>query len=369
MTKLEIPFFDLGLLNEQLAEDFARAYSKVFKSGRYVLGSELEAFESEFARYCEVKHCVGVGNGLDALHLALRAHGIGQGDEVLVPSNTFVATWLAVTQCGALPIAVEPDMLTHNLNPALIEEAITPRTRAIIPVHLYGNPADMVPIMRLAAKHGLIVIEDAAQAHGARLYGKRAGSLGDAAATSFYPGKNLGALGDGGAVLTNDDQVAARVRRLRNYGSLVKYQHDLAGFNSRLDEVQAAFLRVKLPLLDRWNQHRRSVARQYSNQLAGPGVTLPVVASNVEPVWHLYVVRVRKRDEIQRRLRERGIETLIHYPRPPHLQSSYYGTQTKDLPICEALASEVISLPMSPMLQAEEVSYVAQAFRESVDAL
>ncbi|MDT8283004.1 MAG: DegT/DnrJ/EryC1/StrS family aminotransferase, partial [Gammaproteobacteria bacterium] len=239
---MQVPFLDLGLLHQPIRKSLDLAYHRVMDSGWFIMGPELEAFEAEFAQYCEVKHCVGVGNGLEALHLLLRAYEIGRGDEVIVPSNTFIATWLAVTECGATPIPVEPDIATHNIDPALVANAITSRTRAIIPVHLYGQPADMDPIKDLATNHGLIVIEDAAQAHGARYKGRRAGSLGHAAATSFYPGKNLGALGDGGAVLTNDDVIADKVKQLRNYGSTVKYQHNIAGYNSRLDEMQAAFL-------------------------------------------------------------------------------------------------------------------------------
>ena len=262
---MQVPFLDLGRLHQSIRAPLDAAYHRVMDSGWFIMGPELEAFEAEFAQYCEVKHCIGVGNGLEALHLLLRAYGIGPGDEVIVPSNTFIATWLAVTQCGATPVPVEPDVNTHNIDPALIAAAITPRTRAIMPVHLYGQPADMDPINEIAAKHGLIVIEDAAQAQGARYKGRRTGSLGHAAGTSFYPGKNLGALGDGGAVLTSDDAIADKVRQLRNYGSKIKYQHDLAGYNSRLDEMQAAFLRVKLTVLDDWNALRSEIADQYSS--------------------------------------------------------------------------------------------------------
>ena len=259
-----VSFLDLATLHLSIRPQLDAAYTRVMDSGWFIAGPELDAFESEFARYCDVEHCVGVGNGLDAIHLLLRACGIGPGDEVLVPSNTFIATWLAVTQCGATPVPVEPLVATHNIDPALLEAHITTKTRAIIPVHLYGQPADMDPINAVAEKHNLVVIEDAAQAQGARYKGRRVGSLGHAAATSFYPGKNLGALGDGGAVLTSDAHIAKKIRQLRNYGSEVKYQHQVQGYNSRLDEMQAAFLRVKLSTLDAWNDRRRQIASTYN---------------------------------------------------------------------------------------------------------
>jgi dTDP-4-amino-4,6-dideoxygalactose transaminase len=250
---MKIPFLPLGLINQTIRDELDSAYHRVMDSGTFIMGCELEAFEQEFAQYCEVKHCIGVGNGLEAIHLILKAYGIGPGDEVIVPSNTFIATWLAVSQCGATPVPIEPNIETYNMDPSLISGAITSRTRAIIPVHLYGQPADIDAINDIAAKHELVVIEDAAQAQGAKYKGKKIGSLGDAAATSFYPGKNLGALGDGGAILTDDDFLAEKVMRLRNYGSEIKYEHNFLGYNSRLDEMQAAFLRIKLPMLDRWN--------------------------------------------------------------------------------------------------------------------
>jgi len=358
-----VPFLDLGKLHGIVREQFDEAYRRVMDSAHFIMGPELEAFEAEFARYCEVKHCVGVGNGLEAIHLLLRAYGIGPGDEVIVPSNTFIATWLAVSECGATPVPVEPSTLTHNIDPDLIDNAITSRTRAIIPVHLYGQPADMDPITSIAAKHDLIVIEDAAQAQGARYKGRRAGSLGHAAATSFYPGKNLGALGDGGAILTNDDAIARKVRRLRNYGSDVKYQHDIAGYNSRLDEMQAAFLRVKLNSLDQWNARRRDVADLYSRLLAGSWIGLPSVPEYAEPVWHLYVVRSERRDALRNHLERQGVSTVIHYPTPPHRQGCYHELGISGLVVSELLSNEVLSLPMSPMLTEEEVHYVVAAVR------
>lgn len=354
-----IPFLDLAELHQGIREPLNQAYHRVVDSGWFSMGPELEAFESEFAEYCEVEYCIGVGNGLEALHLLLKAYGIGPGDEVIVPSNTFIATWLAVTECGATPVPVEPNVDTHNIDPLLISNAITSRTRAIMPVHLYGQPADMDPINELASKYGLAVIEDAAQAQGARYKGRRVGSLGHAAATSFYPGKNLGALGDGGAVLTNDSVIADKVRQLRNYGSKVKYRHDIAGYNSRLDEMQAAFLRVKLAELDEWNDLRREVAGQYSKLLAGTDICLPHVPDFAEPVWHLYVVRNKKRDAIKQYLEKQGVSTVIHYPTPPHLQTCYQEFRGHYLPIAEMIANEVLSLPMSPVLDSLDVEYVS----------
>jgi len=355
-----VPFLDLGRLHQSIRKPLDEAYHRVVDSGWFVMGPELDAFEVEFAQYCEVKHCIGVGNGLEALHLLLRAYGIGPGDEVIVPSNTFIATWLAVTECGAIPVPVEPNIDTYNIDPTLIGNAITSRTRAIIPVHLYGQPADMGPISMLAAKHGLIVIEDAAQAQGARYKGRRAGSLGHAAATSFYPGKNLGALGDGGAVLTNDDAIAKKVKQLRNYGSNIKYQHDFVGYNSRLDEMQAAFLRAKLAVLDDWNARRREIATQYSNLLAGVDIDLPLIPEYAEPVWHLYVIRSKHRDALKVHLERQGVSTVIHYPIPPHRQTCYKDFKEHNLPIAARLAEEVLSLPMSSSMEATEIQHVAK---------
>jgi dTDP-4-amino-4,6-dideoxygalactose transaminase len=322
------------------------------------MGPELEAFETEFAQYSNVKHCIGVGNGLEALHLLLRAYGIGPGDEVIVPSNTFIATWLAVTECGAKPVPVEPNTDTYNIDPELIDNAITIRTRAIIPVHLYGQAADMSSINILAAERGLIVIEDNAQAQGARYQGRRTGSLGHAAATSFYPGKNLGALGDGGAILTNDDVLAEKVKRLRNYGSKLKYQHDIIGYNSRLDEIQAAFLRVKLSMLDSWNAKRREIANQYTALLATADIVLPQVPEYAEPVWHHYVIRSKHRDDLKVSLDKAGISTAIHYPIPPHRQMCYSSYGNLNLPIAELLAKETLSLPIFSALDASEIDRV-----------
>jgi dTDP-4-amino-4,6-dideoxygalactose transaminase len=326
-----------------------------------VLGEEVRAFEEEFAAYCGARHCVGVANGLDALHLIVRAMGVGAGDEVIVPSNTFIATWLAVTYAGAVPVPVEPDERTYNLDPARIEDAITGRTRAVMPVHLYGQTADMDAINEVAARYGLKVIEDAARAHGARYKGRRAGALGDAAGFSFYPGKNLGALGDGGAVVTDDAALAEEVRRLRNIGGRVKYYHEVRGYNSRLDELQAAMLRVKLARLDEWNGRRKLIARHYLQTLEGvPDLAPPFVPEWADPVWHLFVVRHPRRDELQEHLKSRGVGTLIHYPVPPHVQEAYadLGYARGRFPVAERQAGEILSLPMGPHVSEAEVGHV-----------
>lgn len=358
-----IPFLDLKTPHHELRPQLEQAFDRVLNSGWYVLGKEVEHFENEFANYCEAEHCVGVGNGLDALHLILRTYDIGAGDEVIVPSNTYIATWLAVSYAGAIPIPVEPDKDTYNINPVLIEEAITIRTKAIIAVHLYGQAADMDAINAIAKKHQLRVIEDAAQAHGAKYKGKRVGSLGDAAGFSFYPGKNLGALGDGGAITSNDRQLVEKVRVLRNYGSNKKYHNDEKGFNSRLDELQAAFLREKLIKLDEWNRRRSSIAALYNQQLAGlTDLILPEIQSWAESVWHLYVIRYPQRDKLAQQLSKAGVETMIHYPIPPHLQPAYkeLGFLQGQFPVAEKIHAQVLSLPIGPsmtLVQAEKTAY------------
>jgi dTDP-4-amino-4,6-dideoxygalactose transaminase len=358
MTK--IPFLDLGRTYQDLKAEMDIAVQRVLNSGWYIQGEELEAFESEFAEYCGTGYCVGVGNGLDALHLILRAYGIGLEDEVIVPAHTFIATWLAVTHAGAKPVPVETrDDSAYTISPERIEAAITPKTRAIIPVHLYGRPADMAPIKHLAAKYGLKVIEDAAQAHGARYHGRRAGSLGDAAAFSFYPAKNLGAYGDAGAITTADGELAVKLRALRNYGSSAKYVHDMIGLNSRLDPLQAAILRVKLRHLDEWNARRLSLVECYQRNLGKTDVLLPMVSAGYESVFHLYVIRTAKREMLQAELNKAGIETLIHYPIPPHKQGAYSSMRGLHLPLAERLATEVISLPIGPHLTCSEVQEVA----------
>ena len=358
-----IPFLDLGAAYRELQPQIDAAIAHVLASGHYILGPEVDAFEAEYAAYCQAGHCVGLANGLDALHLALRAMDVGPGDEVIVPSNTYIATWLAVSQCGATPVPVEPDPRTYNIDPALIEAAITPRTKVILPVHLYGQPADMDPILAIARKHGLRVLEDGAQAHGARYKGRRIGAHGDAVAWSFYPGKNLGALGDGGAVTTNDAALADRIRVLRNYGSRVKYVNEVQGYNSRLDPVQAAVLRVKLAHLDAWNARRASVAAAYLQGLEGHGLVLPQVPEWAEPAWHLFVVRHPKRDALQQRLTAAAVGTLIHYPIPPHRQAAYAeaGFAVDAFPIASGMADEVLSLPMGPHLGMSDAARVIDA--------
>ena len=317
---MNIPFLDLKAANLELRDEMDQAYHRVMDSGWFILGEEVEAFEQEFAAYCHARHCISLGNGLDALHLILRAYGVGQGDEVIVPSNTYIATWLAISYSRATPVPVEPDARTYNLDPNLLEAAITKKTKAIMPVHLYGQPADMDPIKKIAEKYNLKVIEDAAQAHGSLYKGQLTGCLGHAAGFSFYPGKNLGALGDAGAIVTNDDALADEVRMLRNYGSKIKYYHEAKGFNSRLDELQAAFLRTKLNHLDEWNNRRKEIAAYYLKHLIDvPGLTLPFVPNWASPVWHIFVIQSPKRDALQQFLNDKGVGTLIHYPVPPHL--------------------------------------------------
>ena len=360
---MNIPFLDLKAAYLELQPEIDSAIKRVLDSGWYILGEEVDTFEQEYATYCEAKHCVGVANGLDALHLALLALGVNAGDEVIVPSNTYIATWLAVSQCGATPIPVEPHAATYNIDPTRIEAAITPRTKVILPVHLYGQSADMDPIVAIARKHGLKVLEDGAQAHGARYKGKRLGAHGDAVAWSFYPGKNLGAYGDGGAITTNNTKIDERIRVLRNYGSRVKYVNDMRGFNSRLDTLQAAVLRVKLQHLDRWNETRRKIAAQYLTGLSSFGLTLPFVPDWAEPVWHLFVVGSEAREQFQQQLTQAGIGTLIHYPIPPHLQGAYadLGLDKGTLPIAEQIHEEVLSLPMFPSMTRGQTNQVIAA--------
>lgn len=362
---MRVPFLDLHAAYLELKPEIDAAIARMLDSGCYILGPEVEAFEAEYAAYCEAEHAIGVANGLDALHLALLAMGVGPGDEVIVPSNTYIATWLAVSQCGATPVPVEPLEATYNIDPARIEAAITPATRVILPVHLYGQPADLDPILAIARKHDLRVLEDAAQAHGARYKGRRIGTHGDAVASSFYPGKNLGALGDGGAVTTNDSELADRIRVLRNYGSRVKYLNEVKGFNSRLDPIQAAVLRVKLRVLDEWNERRREIAQRYLEGLAGSGLVLPQVPEWAEPVWHLFVVRHPERDALVKRLNEAGVGTLIHYPVPPHLQGAYaeIGLGVGAFPVAERMAGDVVSLPMGGQMAVEDVGVICGVCR------
>jgi dTDP-4-amino-4,6-dideoxygalactose transaminase len=360
---MNIPFLDLGAAYRELQTDIDAAVARSLASGYYIGGPEVEAFEGEFANYCGAAHAVGVANGLDALHLALRAMDVGPGDEVIVPSNTYIATWLAVSQCGATPVPVEPDARTYNIDPTRIEAAITPRTKVILSVHLYGQPADMDPILAIARKHGLRVLEDGAQAHGARYKGQRLGAHGDAVAWSFYPGKNLGAMGDGGAVTTNNAQLADRIRVLRNYGSRVKYVNEVQGYNSRLDPLQAAILRVKLAHLDEWNARRSDIAARYQQDLAACGLILPHVPNWATPVWHLYVVQHPQRDALHTALADGNIGSLIHYPIAPHLQQAYAaeGFERGQFPLAEQIADQCLSLPIGPSMGTGDVHKIVQA--------
>ena len=368
---MKIPILDLKPAYDELRAELDAAYHRVMESGWLLLGKELEAFEAEYAASVGVKHCVGVANGLEAIHLALLAHGIGAGDEVIVPSHGYIATWLAVTHVGARPVPCEPDPATYNLDPARLEALITPHTKAILPIHLYGQTADMAAINAIAARHGLFVLEDAAQSHGARCHDRAAGALGHAAGVSFYPSKNLGAMADGGAVTTNDDMLAEKIRHLRNYGSKVRYQNEFVGLNSRLSELQAAFLRAKLPRLAEWNARRAALAARYREQLGDVGgLTLPVVAPWAEPVWHLFVVRTQWRDALQKHLAAAGIGTQIHYPVPPHLSRAYAsaGWKRGDFPLAERFADEVLSLPIGPHVSAAQADYVCSEARKFFQA-
>ncbi|MCR4596339.1 MAG: DegT/DnrJ/EryC1/StrS family aminotransferase [Lachnospiraceae bacterium] len=372
---MNIPFVSFRPMEQELDKDLREAFDRVLTNSWYILGKEDTAFEESFAQFCGTKYCVGVGNGLEALELSLKALGVGPGDEVIVPSNTYIATVLAITYVGALPVLVEPDIRTYNIDPSLIEQAITDKTRAIMPVHLYGQPCDMDPIMEIAHRHNLYVIEDCAQAHGA-LYmsaadtdgtsasGKKArkvGSFGTTAGFSFYPGKNLGALGDAGAVVTDNDELAEKIRAIANYGSDYKYHHVYQGHNSRLDEMQAAFLSAKLPHLDRMNGERKRLAKRYLDGITNPLITLPYVAGYADPVWHVFAVRCEKRDELEAYLKERGIGTNKHYPIPIHMQPCYADAKLGDLPIAEEISRTQLSLPMYYGMTDEEIDYVIDA--------
>jgi dTDP-4-amino-4,6-dideoxygalactose transaminase len=366
----QVPFVDLAAQYATIAEDVDAAMSNVLQTADYILGRDVALFEEEFAAYCEAAHAVGVDTGTSALELILRAYGIGPGDEVITVANTFMATALAISYAGARPVLVDIDPRTYTIDVAQLECAINQRTRAIIPVHLYGHPADLDPIVEIARRRGLLVIEDACQAHGARYNGRRVGSLGHAAAFSFYPAKNLGACGDGGMVVTNDERVAESIRMLRNYGQREKYRHVLRGYNRRLDTLQAAALRVKLQHLDAWNAARRRHARLYHQLLAGSEIVVPLEASYAESAWHLYVVRVADRDGLSRYLAERGIATGIHYPIPVHLQPAYQdlGYKRGDFAVAERYAGQILSLPMYAELTAETIGYVAEAIAEFAPA-
>ena len=360
---MNIPFVSFLPMEKELKNDIKEAFERVFDRSWYIGGVEDEAFEKAFATYCGTSYCVGVGNGLDALMLILKALGIGENDEVIVPSNTYIATALAVTYVGATPVFVEPDIRTFNIDPSKIEGAITDKTKAIMPVHLYGQPCDMYPIMDIAKKHGLYVVEDSAQAHGAVYKGKKVGAFGDAAGFSFYPGKNLGALGDAGAVVTNNKELAEKVRALGNYGSDYKYHHIYKGNNSRLDEMQAAFLLAKLPYLEKMNEERRHIAKMYSDGIKNPRITLPYVIDECVPVWHIYGIRCKERDDLEKYLNEKGIGTNKHYPIPIHLQGCYKDLNIKKgvLPVAEEISATELSLPMFYGMKDEEIDYIIDA--------
>lgn len=360
-----VKFLDLKMVNERFRCEMDAAVKRVLDSGWYLLGKEVDAFEEDFAAYCGTKHCVGVANGLDALTLIIKAYGFGPGDEIIVPANTFIATLLAVSANGCTPVLVEPDWNTRLIDVDRIEAAVTPRTKAIMVVHLYGRTVDMEKVWEVAKRHNLKVIEDSAQAHGAKYHGVRCGNLGDASGFSFYPGKNLGCLGDGGAVTTNDDELVAKVRAIRNYGSDHKYHHIFKGMNSRLDEIQAALLRVKLPHLDEDNARRRAIAERYIREITNPIVELPKLPTCPEGhVWHVFAVTCRDRDGLLKHLEANGIQTNIHYPTPPHLQGAYRELANQSFPISERMHREIVSLPMSPVLTDKEVAKVVETVNE-----
>lgn len=367
---MKIPLVNLQRQHEAFRAEIREAMDRVVDGGDFILGREVTAFENEFAAYCRAKHCIGVGNGLDALTISLKAIGVGPGDEVITTANTFVATALAIHHAGATPVLVDHDPETYNLDPRRLPAAITPRTKAILPVHLFGQPADMDAIGAFAAEHGLDVIEDACQAHGARFNGRRAGTLGRIAAFSFYPGKNLGGLGDAGAIVTDDDTLADGIRAVRNYGSKVKYHHTVRGFNSRLDSLQAAVLRVKLRHLDRWNAIRRERAERYRELLSETELVLPTVSDGIEHVFHLFAIECHDRDAVLQRLREQGIDAGIHYPIPIHLQPAFgeHCVVPRPLPEAERSAKELLSLPLCPFITELEVDTVAAAVIEAVES-
>ncbi len=366
MAHTSVPFLSLQDASAELRGELDAAIGRVVSSGHYIGGPEVESFEAEFAKYVGAKHCIGVGNGLDAITLSLLAHGIGRGDKVLVPSNTFIATWLGVTHAGAVPVPLEPEWPTHVLSPDAVARALTPAIRACMPVHLYGLPVDVPGLQRVCRERGTLIIDDAAQAHGASVGGTRVGGFGTTTTWSFYPGKNLGALGDAGAVTTDDDVVAEQLRKLRNYGSKVKYEHEAVGFNSRLDPIQAAVLRVKLRHLDVWNGRRRQCAAEYDRGLAGVGdLRLPASPPGRVHAYHLYVVRTGRRDALREHLERDGIATIIHYPKPPHLQAAYASMAIAAATFIETAtaAQEVLSLPIGPHLAADQLHRVIDSIR------
>jgi dTDP-4-amino-4,6-dideoxygalactose transaminase len=362
-----IKFLDLKAINEMHRLEMEAAIKRVLDSGWYLLGKEIESFEKEFSEYCGVKHAIGCANGLDALKLIIQAYGFGPGDEIVAPANTYIASLISISANGATPVLVEPDINTYLIDPEKIEDAITSRTKAIMVVHLYGRAMDMTRIWEIADKYSLKIIEDSAQAHGAMFDGKRVGNLGDASGFSFYPGKNLGCLGDGGAVTTNDDELAEKIRALRNYGSDVKYHFPYRGTNSRLDEIQAALLRVKLPHLDNDNAIRRRIAERYCSEIKNPNIVLPSLPDDVmQNVWHVFPIRVQNRTEFQQYLSDNGIQTVIHYPIPPHRQPAYVEWHGLTLPITEKIHDEIISLPISPVMIEDEMARVVDVLNKEI---
>ena len=365
---MKVPFLDLKKLHQEINDELEQVFSDNLSKGQFIGGDYLEAFENSYSVFTQSDYCVGVGNGLDALVLSLRALKIGLGDEVIVPSNTFIATWLAVTNCGATIVPIEPDNRTYNIDVSLIEQRINEKTKAIIPVHLYGQSADLDKILEIANEYNLYVIEDAAQAHGATYKGKRIGSHGDLVAWSHYPGKNLGALGDAGSVTTNKKDLADQIRLLGNYGSNKKYAHELPGLNSRLDPLQASVLNIKLKYLDGWNKRRQEIADIYLNELQGLNLTLPFVEEFNTCVWHLFCVRSSNRDILRKKLSDKGIETLIHYPIPPYAQKAYQDIVAKNesFPVTDSISREILSLPIGPFMEDSEVEYVINSLKHII---
>jgi len=363
---MKLSFLDLKVPYDEIKKEIDLVYHRVMNSGWYILRQEVSSFESEFATYCGTKYCIGTANGLESLFLVLKAWNIARGDEVIVPSNTYIATWLAVSHTGAMPVPVEPKESTYNINPDKIESAITDKTKAILPVHLYGQPADMDKISKIAKNYGLKVLEDSAQAHGSLYKERKTGSLGDAAGFSFYPTKNLGTYGDGGAITTNNYELAQKIRIMRNYGSLRKNEHEMVGYNSRLDELMAAFLRVKLHYLDKWNERRHKIAKWYLQNLPKtfPDLIVPTILDGADSCWHMFVIRSKKRNKLRTKLLDHGVSTLIHYPTPPHMQIAYKDHNFSSFPIAEKIAAEILSLPMGIHLNEEilEKSVFATGF-------
>ena len=365
---MKIPFLDVGATYLELKQEIDDAVSRVLNSGCYILGPEVEAFENDWAKYCGANYSVGLASGLDSISLALRALNIGNNDEVIVPSHTYIATWIAITSVGAIPIPVEPDPKTYNIDPKKVEDVISPKTKVILPVHLYGQPADIGQILEIAKKYNIYVVEDAAQSHGACYKGKRIGAHGDIVCWSFYPGKSLGAFGDAGAITTNNPDIAKKIYSLRNYGSRKKYVNELEGVNSRLDPIQAAILRVKLKYLDSWNERRKIIASIYTKELNNSSLILPYVPEWADPVWHLYVIRSTNRDFLKNCLNEAGVETILHYPIPPHLQDAFQNLKIteKSYPIARQIAGEVLSLPIGPHLETQHSEKIISILKSSL---